>query len=484
VVLAASLGHSSAFTATRHGRVHRTQTLSTSRSPSRGLLLRATTNGDNSDANGDSQFDRYLEEIKLREATRYLQRNPEMKLTRVQWNKIFNAIEERTANAEENTVNLRKLESMEFPTESAARQEMTDMYATLKTQKKLTLYGAIPTTQPPAAGGHTLPPELLEKILDLPIKALTPQPTNSLLIAGVAVAVLEGIISFAAGIPLNALVFFTFASAALDRVFLNGAISESFLKLFSPGVQQKILRHEAGHFLAAYLLGCPVEGIVLSAWAALQDRRFGSRQVSAGTSFFDPQLSKQINQGGQQLTRESIDRYSIIVMAGIAAEADFYGRADGGAGDEMALVAFLSNLNGNRGKTTVWNPESIRNQARWGALQAVLLIREYKPAYDALVDALERGGSLGDCIYAIEKAARDNNLTPLRQPIGYLVDGPGGVPSWTKENQMDEKEPVAAKPEAEPVMTAEESLAALKEYRVAMEKRLQEMDQQLKEIKD
>ena len=107
-------------------------------------------------------------------------------------------------------------------------------------------------------------------------------------------------------------------------------------------------------------------------------------------------------------------------MAGIAAEADNYGRADGGAGDEMSLVAFLSQL--NAGTSGSWNSDTIRNQARWGALQAVLMMREYKPAYDALVDALERGGTLGDCIFAIEKAARDAGLGPVKHPNGFIVE--------------------------------------------------------------
>jgi hypothetical protein len=430
----------------------------------------------------------------LRQAVRVLRSHPDLELSRERWNAIFDAIEVRTANAEENSENLRALANTatEFPVQSAARQEMTDMYATLQAQRQLTLYGAVDTKLPLAAGSYNLPPSLLESILDLPMKALTPEPTNTLLLAGVGVAILEGILSLTTGVPLNLLVGATLLAAFVDRLFLNGAVFESFLKLFSPGIQTKILRHEAGHFLAAYVLGCPVEGIVLSAWAALQDRRFGARQVSAGTSFFDPELSAQIN-NQQAVKRSAVDRYSIIVMAGIAAEAEQYGRADGGAGDEMALVAFLSQLNGGRGGGP-WNADAIRNQARWGALQAVLLLRHYRPAYDALVDALERGGSLGDCIHAIEKAARDHNLRPLAQPVGYI----GEDESWstvapssastldaaTATGDVKGKDGRNDSPKAVQDFNEDESLATLQNYRATVEAKLREVEDQLSKLNE
>jgi hypothetical protein len=496
----------------------------------------------------------------LRKAVSYLKNDilknvqqNSIQLSRETWDLIFNTIEERTAFAEENTENLRQIQTNAlFPLQSMARQEMTDMYNCLYELGQLQLYGAVSTVdkvitnandaasviiaskdrlntnlkQLPAIGSYTVPPNLMEEILNMPMSALTPQPTNTLLYAGGAFALLEGIVSFATGISLDVLVLATIAFTLIDRIFINGAIIETLYKLFTPGMQQKVTKHEAGHFLIAYLLGCPVEGIVLSAWAAQQDRRFNGRAVSAGTSFFDPILSEQMNTIQPKVTRSSIDRYSIIVMAGIAAEANEYGRADGGYGDEMALVTFLSQFASGRVRSndssaaisSTWNSETIKNQARWGALQAVLILRQYKPCYDALVDTLERGGTLGDCIYSIEKAGRDNNLQPLIKPVGYIVDDPSrnyiqwttSIPTTTTsmtdnnnvqidssvssssttsidntnnilEQQQKQVPLVTRAPTSE--FNPEEATKSLQEYRAEVERKLQEVESKLKELK-
>lgn len=303
--------------------------------------------------------------------------------------------------------------------------------------------------------------------------SLTPQPTNTLLLAGGAFALTEAIFSVTSGVNLNFLILFTLFLAFLDKLLVNGAVFESITQFAMPEYKRKILRHEAGHFLAAYLLGCPVEGCVLSSWAALSDSRFGGRSttVSAGTSFFDPSLSDEIN-GRKPLTRSSIDRYTIIVMAGIAAEAINFGRADGGAGDEAALIGFLSNLNPKSGGAVSWDLESIKNQARWGALQAVLLLKEYSASYDALVVALEAGGDLGECVYAIE------NATPtIRQkPLGYIVDQ-GLYGEWVTSLP----ESFDAKSDGPPGGVVEEVLS-LDELKARMQEKLKDIDSQLDKL--
>jgi len=428
-------------------------------------------------AEDEKAFDNFLEENQLNRAVRAFRSTPDLDLNRDRWNKIFDAIEETTAEAEQTSINTRMEQPQEVPLLSKSRMEMTDMYAVLKDEGHLRLFGSITRDNMPASGSHSVRPSMLEEISLLSMKALTPRPSNTLLYAGIGLAIIEAIASAMLGLDLNFLFFLTLASAIADRILLNGALAETIVKILKPSTQPKITRHEAGHFLCAYLLGCPVEGYVLSAWAALKDPRFGTRAVSAGTSFFDPVLSSQI--ASTKITRSSIDRYSIIVMAGIAAEAVNYGQADGGAGDEMALIAFLSNLNGEPSSNPPWNDVTIRNQARWGALQAVLILREYKECYDALVDALERGGSLGDCIYAIEKAGRDHNKLPLEKPLGYIIEKATDE-EWVTD--LPEPEPESEKAPATQqtkVLSTEESLEALQSYKEIAKARLREIEQKL-----
>lgn len=109
-------------------------------------------------------------------------------------------------------------------------------------------------------------------------------------------------------------------------------------------------------------------------------------------------------------------------------------------------------------------------------MQSVLILREYKECYDALVDALERNGSLGDCIYAIEDAARQYNKEPLRIPLGYISEE-GANEIWTKviPNQYRSTEPIIKK---ESVNT-DESLKTLRAYKEEITNKLRDIDEKL-----
>jgi len=469
----------------------------------------------------EEELDTLLLNNNLKEATRLLQTHTvAIALTKERILDIFRVIEVRTTEAEENDNNKRTIADQQtsaasttadfdFTPLSPARTEMTDMYRTLQSTRNLNIFGAASTPQTlPIRGSKNIPGNVLEEITKLPLSALSPKPTNTLLYTGIALAIGEGLISQATGINANFLFFLTIFIAFLDNLVLSGACLESIYRILIPSYSTKVLRHEAGHFLTAYLLGCPVEGCVLTPWAALADARFGSRvssATSAGTSFFDPELSSDFNSRGI-VRRESIDRFSIIVMGGIAAEAMEFGSADGGAGDEAALVGFLRSLNPKMGGSKVWDENRIRTQARWGVMQAVMLLREYKGCYDALVEALENGGSLGECVYAIESALEEmGEEKNFGRCVGSIQEGYGGAVRYVQgvESTVVERAeaditdtngvagrsreftPIAfndANKPSSPTSTIEEDAASLQGMKERMEQKLKNLDEKLNNL--
>ena len=457
------------------------------------------------------EFDQVVSSSNLQSIIHYLELHDLLSLSDSQLLSLFDAIETATKNSDGNTVNTRALEdakAVEFRSLDRARAQMTKLYRMLRDCGRLQTFGAVARDPPkelslsmpfgpvyPASGSKIITPTLLEEVTGIEMLNLTPQPTNFLLYGGAALAVLEGLVSIYFQINFNVLVGFTLLLALTDQVLVSGAVFETGLRMVLPDMTKRITKHEAGHFLCAYLLGCPVEGVVLSTWAAIQDGRFGGRStgaVSAGTSYYDIDLSEQIA-GMKPLTRDSIDRFSIIVMGGIAAEALEFGRADGGAGDEEALVRFLRSLNPRSSNAvSAWSPDLIRNQARWGATQAVLMMKEYKPCYDALVVALERGGDLGTCIVAIENAAKKEGLGWLRQPVGTVFDE-GEFGRWEfgfndMKNRSNESPDIIVANGGtngvptfgeDPITSTEEFL---QKYREQMTRKLESIDAQLAEL--
>ena len=104
----------------------------------------------------------------------------------------------------------------------------------------------------------------------------------------------------------------------------------------------------------------------------------------------------------------------------------FLARFPGDTGDMARRTGSTADRLGNE----LEQDDSGDQTERKGKLQAALILREYKECYDALVSELERGASLGECIFAIEKAAKDYCKAPLQQPLGYLVEHPGEHEEW------------------------------------------------------
>jgi hypothetical protein len=245
------------------------------------------------------------------------------------------------------------------------------------------------------ASGSGCSIEQLERFTELPIRAFRPSPTTARLywLGGAGACLLELGLAQVLQISPQPLFLATFAFVLADQT-LGGAWSEKVLWTLFPEIGERVLRHEAGHLLVAHLLGCPVQSLALGSWDALFKDTAGGGLSGAGTSFFDPELNAASIKG--RVTRSVVDRFSIIVMAGIAAEALCFGEAEGGSDDEESLTVFLSQ--------TIQSNQNIPEQARWAATNALTLLKEHRDVYDRLVTALQMNGSadIGKIMMAVE----------------------------------------------------------------------------------
>ena len=178
--------------------------------------------------------------------------------------------------------------------------------------------------------------------------------------------------------------------ATIDTLSWNNKGATLFLDLFVTSEQrQRVLYHEAGHFLTAYFLGIPVTEYSLTAWEAFKQGHYGQ-----GGVVFDSEeaISKTLSKKDLPLT---LDRLCTVWMAGIAAEKLVYDKAEGGSEDCQQLRIAL-NMAGL--------PTSVYGQKeRWGQLQATSLLERHQQAFESLVIAMEARKSVAECCQIIQE---------------------------------------------------------------------------------
>ena len=178
--------------------------------------------------------------------------------------------------------------------------------------------------------------------------------------------------------------------ATFDNFGFQGKGGNLFLDWiagFSSEHRERILHHEAGHFLVAFVLNIPVLGYTLSAWEALKQKQPGL----GGVSFDDGELAAQLEQG--KIGAQILDRYCTIWMAGIAAETLVFKNAEGGTDDRGKLAKVLTSLGFSR--------SACDQKQRQAALQAKTLLQENWTAYQALVNAMRQRATVAECQSAI-----------------------------------------------------------------------------------
>ncbi|KAL1554953.1 hypothetical protein AAHA92_15450 [Salvia divinorum] len=181
----------------------------------------------------------------------------------------------------------------------------------------------------------------------------------------------------------------------LDTVSFNGGISFLILDTlghsFSQKYHNRVVQHEAGHFLIAYLLGILPKGYTLTSLEAL--KKEGSLNVQAGTAFVDLEFLEEVSTG--KVSASTLNTFSCIALAGVATEYLLFGAAEGGLSDINTLDRLLGSLGFTQKKADA--------QVRWAVLNTILLLRRHERTRAVLAEAMAEGKSVGSCVDMIEK---------------------------------------------------------------------------------
>ena len=187
-----------------------------------------------------------------------------------------------------------------------------------------------------------------------------------------------------------ALTFGILSLATADTLSWNSRGVSLLLDLFASAEQrQRIIRHEAGHFLTAYFLGIPITGYTLTAWEVLKQGRLGRGGVSFDTESL---TTKPFELEKMRLT---LERFCTVWMAGAAAEKLIYGNSQGGAEDRQQLKQALMMA----GLPEIGYPQ----KERWAQLQATSLLTRHQRSYEALVEAMTDRASVEECYEVIQQ---------------------------------------------------------------------------------
>lgn len=169
-----------------------------------------------------------------------------------------------------------------------------------------------------------------------------------------------------------------------DQISWQGRGTDFFVSLWqSKAERERILCHEAGHFLVAYCLDIPITAYSLSPWEVLRQ----GEKAMGGVQFDTANLEHQCQDWKHR--PQALERWATVWMAGIAAEKLVYGQSLGGEGDRQQLrqafrLAGLPEIN-------------LPQKESWAFLQAKSLLEQHSQAHGQLQQALGQRRSVAEC---------------------------------------------------------------------------------------
>ena len=209
--------------------------------------------------------------------------------------------------------------------------------------------------------------------------------TVALFIFSITCLILLGpLIHLPPGVPV-VMVLAGLTIGTADMFAFEGRGANLFLDWFaqrSPDYRNRIVHHEAGHFLVAHLLGVAIKGYTLTALEAMREGYTGIGGVQFETVQLSPNNLPQVQD------------YCTISMAGRAAEKLMFESIEGGGDDLTWLKQQTSTLNLN---AKIYEQDA--------SLKANRLLKENWEAYLRLVEAMTHRKSVEDCCIEITRPA-------------------------------------------------------------------------------
>lgn len=178
------------------------------------------------------------------------------------------------------------------------------------------------------------------------------------------------------GITLGVLAIGSTAPGLL-QVFID-----KFSQVF-PDYRERVVRHEAAHLLMGYLMGVPITNY---------DLGIGKEH----TEFAEVKMQKRLIE--RKMEDAEIDQLSCVAVAGIAAEGQVYEEIMGQTADLFDLQRILLR------SVNRLSDQQQQNLTRWAVYNAASLLRTYKKEHEAVIEAMNRGASVVECVEAIEAA--------------------------------------------------------------------------------
>ncbi len=177
-------------------------------------------------------------------------------------------------------------------------------------------------------------------------------------------------------VVLSAATFDAFQFESRGLTLLLDAIAQ-----LSPRYRQRILHHEAGHFIAAYVLQLPIQDYTLSVWEAYRAGHAQAVGVQVAFPLDSTSLSPAV-----------LKSLATVWMAGGVAETLVYGTAAGDASDRQQLAQILAQLGLH--KTT--HEAQAQQQARQ-------LLQQHWSCYQAILPLLAQRTPVAECYAALKQ---------------------------------------------------------------------------------